>query len=275
MSKQLLFFFLIILLFFNFFLWQEIFSLNKNEICFLSVGQGDSEMISFSKKTVFLIDAGPRNGQILWQLSKKLPFFKRRIDLAILSHPDIDHYGGFLDIAKKYEIGAFLYNGQEPKSQFLKEIFEKMLENFSQKGTKIVKLSLGDKIFYQNSSCQVIWPVIPFLSKRTNENSLVLFCSLAGKKVLFTGDIGKFAEKRIYSLYQDDLQVDILKVPHHGSKSSLEENFFLSLKPKISIIEVGKGNPYNFPSTLVTNFLAKISNQIIRTDKQGTYCLSF
>jgi len=236
MSKQLLFFFLIILLFFNFFLWQEIFSLNKNEICFLSVGQGDSEMISFSKKTVFLIDAGPRNGQILWQLSEKLPFFKRRIDLAILSHPDIDHYGGFLDIAKKYEIGAFLYNGQE---------------------------------------CQVIWPVIPFLSKRTNENSLVLFCSLAGKKVLFTGDIGKFAEKRIYSLYQDDLQVDVLKVPHHGSKNSLEENFFLSLKPKISIIEVGKGNPYNFPSTLVTNFLAKISNQIIRTDKQGTYCLSF
>ncbi|MEK7481998.1 MAG: MBL fold metallo-hydrolase, partial [Patescibacteria group bacterium] len=107
----------VFLIIFDFFVWSQIvFGINKQndnlEVYFLDVGQGDSELVNLSGGVQVLIDAGPDN-KILEELSLILAPTDRYIDLVVLSHPQYDHFAGLIEIFKRYEIGAFLYNGRE------------------------------------------------------------------------------------------------------------------------------------------------------------------
>ncbi|MEK7553609.1 MAG: hypothetical protein AAB504_02920 [Patescibacteria group bacterium] len=270
-NRNHLIIFLVFLAVFDFVVWKAIILNRPNsetEIYFLEAGQGDSELIVLPNGVKVMIDAGPGN-KTASELSSVLRPTDNYIDLAVVSHSETDHFNGFIDIFKRYQIGAFIYNGRAGAAQSWKEL-AKIVEEHK---IPVIVLGQGDKIKYKEDFFEILSPNADFLrSKETNNSSLVIkFTDNIGTekaiKVLFTGDIGEKVEKYLTNNF--DITADILKVPHHGSKYSSSEEFLAAARPKISSIEVGK-NSYGHPTDEVLNKLASIGSQIFRTDQNGT-----
>ncbi|MEK7194047.1 MAG: MBL fold metallo-hydrolase [Patescibacteria group bacterium] len=251
---------------FDVFIWgQIVFSApNKNtEVYFLDVGQGDSELAVLPGNVKILIDAGP-NRKVLDELTSALSPFDRYIDLVVLSHPQLDHFAGLIDVLKRYQVGAFVFNGRRGETAAFGDLEKIINEN------KIPIIILGekDKIKYQDSRFDVLSPSKNLLSSaELNDTTLVLRLLSQNAKILFTGDIDSKIENYLAEKYE--LDVDVLKIAHHGSKFSSSEEFLRAATPKLTIIEVGK-NSYGHPTEQVLNRLALIGAQIFRTDKDGT-----
>jgi len=257
---------LILFLFvFDGFVWSEILfhSKNKNtEIYFLDVGQGDSELVILPGGVKILIDGGPNN-KILGQLSSILRPTDRYIDLMILSHAQLDHFSGLIDVLSRYRVGAFIYNGRDGTAPSWPEL-AKIVE---QNKVPVEVLAAGDKISYLDNHFDVLMPDKNFInSADLNETVMVELLQSQNSKILFTGDADAKIED--YLLQRYDLNIDVLKVAHHGSKFSSGEEFLKSILPKVAIIEVGK-NSYGHPTPDVLGRLASIGAQIFRTDNDG------
>ncbi|MDI6733915.1 MAG: MBL fold metallo-hydrolase [Patescibacteria group bacterium] len=250
------------------FIYSQIFALdsgNKNlELYFLNVGQGDSELVVLPGGVKVLIDGGPLNSKVLEGLSKALPVGERYIDLVILSHPEIDHFGGLIDVVRRYKIGAFIWNGEQGEARAFQDLKSILVKN----DIETIALGVGDSISYQNSHLNVLSPHQKLLkSKSVNEKTLVLLLSSNNSRTVFAGDINEKIEKQIVA--QFDSRVDVLKVAHHGSKFSSSANFLSALRPKIAVIEVGK-NSYGHPAKTVLDRLAEVGARVFRTDENGT-----
>jgi len=274
LNRNHLILFLIFLAVFDFLVWKSIF-LNKpnsdTELYFLDVGQGDSELVILPGGVKILIDAGPNN-KIVSELESVLRSTDRYIDLLVLSHPETDHFNGFIDVLKRYQVGAFIYNGRAGSAQSWKELAKIVEEN------KIPVFVLGqrDKIKNQDDFFEILSPNADFLrSKKLNDTSLVVKFVNNDKqtqiKALFTGDIGEKNEKYLADNF--DIKADILKVGHHGSKYSSSDYFLKAVSPKISAIEVGK-NSYGHPTKEVLDRLALVGSRIFRTDQNSIVKLS-
>lgn len=255
---------------FDFFVWRLVLAgePNKNlEVYFLNVGQGDSELAILPGGVKVLIDAGP-DKNILDELNSILPPTDRYIDLVMVSHPQADHFNGLIEVAKRYSVGAFIYNGRDGTAKSWQELKNIVEEN----KIPAVVLSAGDKINYLESKFDILLPNENFInSKELNDTVLVALLESQGAKILFTGDIGKDIED--YLIDRFDLKVDVLKVAHHGSKYSSSKRFLLEISPKISVIEVGK-NSYGHPTKTALDNLALVGSQIFRTDQDGTIRLA-
>ncbi len=254
------------LVIFDVFVWEQIVfgGSNKNlEVYFLDVGQGDSELIVLPGNVKILIDGGPNN-KILEELSSVLKPTDRYIDLVVLSHPELDHFSGLVDILKRYQVGAFVSNGRRGNAPAFRDL-EKIIKKNK---IAIVALAEDDKIKYLKNSFDVLSPSKNLLqSAELNDTTLVMKFENEEVKILFTGDINKKIEG--YLIKKRDLSVNVLKVSHHGSKFSTSREFLMEAAPKISVIEVGK-NSYGHPTAETLNGLALIGAQIFRTDKNGT-----
>jgi len=259
----------------NIFCWREVFLYGKKTgVYFLNVGQGDSELIKLPNEVAILIDSGPRNGLAKKELSKILPFWKKRIDVFILSHPEFDHFGGMLDLISNYQIGVFLWNGDFPKDKDLKEAFERVLKKLKENQTKIIITKKGDKIFYKNYKGEILWPLSNKKFFDLNNNSLVFKFHTPKKTFLFPGDINASAQKELIKISHQNLQSEVLKFPHHGSKNAFLVSFLEKVSPKIVIFEVGKNNKYFFPSKFILEYLKFFPVKIFRTDLDGTIKIS-
>lgn len=247
------------------FLWKIIlFPANASdlELYFLDVGQGDSSLAILPGGIKVLIDGGPMNGRAQQELEKILPLQDRYIDLIMVSHPQLDHFGGLLDIMRNYRIGAVLTSGFGSESQYWKE-FEKMrIENKIPK----VEIAQGDQIIYGDSRFIILWPGHINQMKDLNEVAIGTILESNGMRAFFGGDLGREQEDDLARLY--DVNVDILKVSHHGSKFSSDSGFLKEASPLFSIIEVGK-NSYGHPTKEALARLASVNSQIYRTDRDG------
>jgi competence protein ComEC len=230
-------------------------------VYFLDVGQGDSELIILPGGVEILIDGGSSNGRALAELTKILPFTDRYIDLVVMTHPQLDHFGGLISIINRYEVGAFLWNGVKGQPLALRDLEEVINKN----RVRNIVLKAGDKIKYQNSVIDVLSPGQEKF-KDINENSLVFNLIYKDTNFLFTGDIGK----RVEELIKDKVgKIDILKVAHHGSKYSSSAEFLNIIQPKVAVIEVGE-NSYGHPTEETLEKLEQIGASIFRTDEHGT-----
>ncbi|MFH1509792.1 MAG: MBL fold metallo-hydrolase [Candidatus Nealsonbacteria bacterium] len=240
---------------------------NYLELTFFDVGQGDSTFIETSHGYQILIDGGP-DSSVLEKLEKEMFSLDRTIDLIILSHPEHDHIAGLIEVLKRYEVGHILWNGVDRDSSELVE-WNNLLE---EKGTKVF-IAKGDfKIYFGESEfLKVIYPFKSLegeLVEGANETSIVFKLVFGETSFLFTGDISKEVEKDILDK-EIDVDADVLKIAHHGSKYSTSEEFLISASPNSVVIFSGRDNSYGHPHPEVLELLNKYGINIFRTDLNG------
>jgi len=266
---------LFFLFFLNIIAWLYVNELNKKiflEVNFFDVGQGDSAFIETPAHQQIIIDGGP-SSVILEKLAKEMPFWDRNIDLMILSHPDYDHLAGLLEVLKKYKVENILWTGIVADNDTFKE-WQRLIGE-EDANVKIAKA--GEIIKFlnvNNENNKYIEVFYPFESiegekpKNTNNSSIVLKLVFGSVSFLFPGDIYNDVEKELIEK-RSDIRADVLKIAHHGSKTSSSEEFIKEVSPEVAVISVGKDNKYGHPHQQVLDTLAKYDITALRTDKDG------
>ncbi|MST04077.1 MAG: hypothetical protein EXS49_00705 [Candidatus Pacebacteria bacterium] len=269
-NSKYIYTFVICLLILNGFIWSSIFSVKTGiKLYFLNVGQGDSELIEFSNGIFsnpvhILIDAGVANGEALKNLDKIISPFSKKIDIALMTHAQLDHFGGFMDIFQKYKVGYFIWNGKPNTTKS----YESLVNIIDAQKINKIKLAEGDSISYGDYKLKILSPDVSSLaSKELNDGCLVTKLESKELTALFTCDIGSNIEDILVKKY--NLASDILKVPHHGSRFSSSANFLSAVSPKVSIIEVGK-NTYGHPTPDTLKRLSNSASLIFTTKDNGT-----
>mgnify|MGYP002336208276 FL=1 len=234
---------------------------------FFDVGQGDSILLDTPDQRQILIDGGP-NSSILRELSRALPLDDKEIDLVISTHNDSDHLAGLNKVLKHYKIGKIWLTGAINPTQ----TFQKFVGLIKEKSISTETVKAGTKVTYGQLAGIVISPFDDFLGiqpSKQNETSIVTFWQFGSQTILLTADIDQNQEQELLS--RNVLRpVDILKVTHHGSRTSSSETFLQAVKPKIAIIQVGAKNRYGHPTSVILDRLKSLSIPILRTDQNGT-----
>ncbi len=193
--------------------WWTIFMSTMNEpvrIYFLGVTTGSSELVVLPGDIKLLIDAGP-DQKIIDALAKIMPENDRRIDLAIVTTPLVNHFGGYTNILEQYRLGAFLYNGRKPLSYGDETSWQQLTQKIRDLHIPIVTLGAGDKIIYGASAAAVLSPDSAFShSASLNDASIVLYLKTENLGVLFAASAGANVEKMIFSRY-GNIRVDVLQ----------------------------------------------------------------
>jgi len=229
------------------------------EVHFINVGQGDAILVDLGSFEV-LIDGGPDD--------KWVPYLEGRVDgpveLLIVTHPDADHIGGLPTVLQLYKVESVWTTAATNTTA----AYQAYLSALRNSGASTVTVSCGyTKVFDSPGlKLEVLHPCS--LSGNLNNDSLVLRLTHGGVTFLFPGDIEKEGEQAL--LRRGVLApVDVLKVAHHGSASSTSDDFVKAVKPKISVISVGKNN-YGHPSDQTLSALAGVGTCVWRTDIHGT-----
>lgn len=242
-------------------------------ITMLDVGQGDS-IVGINNDGVFLIDGGGNNNFSTGE-NIILPYLKSKgietIDFVFVSHNDSDHIKGVIEILDKINIkNLFL-----PINNTLDENYETLLNIAKDKNIPIYFLQNGDSLTLgKNLNFDVLHPNKEFLDKDDNNNSLVLKLNYNNNSVLFTGDIEKQAEDFLLD-NNKNLKSDILKVAHHGSKTSTTTDFIKNVTPKDALISCKENNIYKHPSEETLKTLKDANINIYRTDKNKSITIKF
>lgn len=233
----------------------------KTKIVFCDVGQGDATYIRVKNKIDILIDAGP-DKSILVCLGKHMPFWDKKIEIAFLSHTNKDHFQGFYFINERYKILNFITS----KNPFERKNYQKLIQNLKKNKVKIKYLFEGEKIrIDKNTSFLFYWPPVNLKSSNENDYSQVMLFEERNFKILFTGDI---TSNNLYRIVKKNnlSKVQIIKIPHHGSKNGIDKKILSIIKPKLAVISVGKNNRYGHPTNEIINILKALNIKIKRTD---------
>lgn len=269
-KKIIIFLLIIISLIFYFSRQLLIIKNNSLKIYFLNSGQADSILIKTPEKQNIIIDFGSL--EAIKELDKKIPWWDKKINLLIITHPHDDHIAGIPKLLDKYKVEKVIYTGISYKSLLYQEIIEKI------KMKKIELLIPQEKqkiILSKNCELNFLYP-LKSLNKQAVENlnnsSIVNRLSCKQNNFLFMGDAEELVEQEILK-ENYDLQSEVLKVGHHGSLSSSIQEFLERVKPKISIIMCGEKNKFDHPHLKTLRKLQKIGSLILRTDLNGTISL--
>ena len=252
-------------------------------ITFLDVGQGDSIVVEIGAEKVYLMDAG---GNPAWPTREPwrekrdpyepgkdvvLPFLRSRgiehIDTVVMTHGDLDHIGGMNALLSHFSFGRALVNGHPAQAKEL-ELFDQ----FRQRGVPVLTGKPGDR-WSDMPGVEWEWLHPGGMSSDQSENdaSVVLKLTAYGTTVLFTGDIEKDGEALL--LKRGLANVDIVKVAHHGSRTSTTEPFLAAAQPDIAVISAGHQNRYGHPAPDVIQRLERFGSSILRTDQDGAVTL--
>jgi competence protein ComEC len=241
---------------------------DKLKVIFFDVGQGDAILIKAPNGNTVLIDGGP-NKILLSRIGRSLPFYTRSIDLVINTNPDTDHYAGFIDLAKRYDIGAELRSGTISKTAtygiYAKELIESEVHRvLAIKGMKII---LDQK---RNIYLEILFPDQDVSNRKSNDGSIVSKLVYEKTSILFQGDATKIIEEYLVKSNPQKLKADILKVGHHGSRTSTTEEYVKAVSPKWAIISAGKENRYGHPHKETLDTLSSYGINILRTMDIGS-----
>lgn len=258
--------FLGILLVGTIFVWSAVFSRiagNILEVRFFNIGQGDSIFIETPDKKQVLIDGGP-DKTVLEKLNQTMPFHDRKIDLIILTHPDADHVTGLVDVLEYYQVGHILTSGFENDTA----VYRRWRELIDEKNIPLTIAQAGQRIVLdENIVLEILWPEQPLSGIKSANNASVVGRLVYGQsEFLLTGDIEKKIEN-ILLRRNWNLKADVLKVPHHGSKTSSSYNFVKAVNSSIAVILVGENNRYKHPHKDVLERFNQMA--VFRTDING------
>ena len=193
----------------------------------------------------------------------------KKIDFIFISHFDQDHIGGIFTILEKLKVKRIFVSKQEENS----ENYQKFLKKVKEKNIPVTIVKKDDVINLENDvSIDILWPRDKQIEEnKINNNAIVMKLRYNKFSMLFTGDIEEIAEKEIVSIYEntDILKSSILKIAHHGSKTSTTEEFLKLVDSRIALIGVGKNNLFGHPSDEIIKRLEEINVKVYRTDLNG------
>ena len=232
---------------------------------FLDVGQGDAICIETPGGRQVLIDGGRGGSGVLEELSVCAPFYDRSLDVLVATHMDEDHVGGLVEVLEHYEVDmviATYETGTDVAASFWEAVEEEGVQVLSPEAG--MRLVLEEGVVFD-----IVGPLPALKSASDNERSVVAKLTYGNDSFLFTGDIERRAE---YALLASGfaLDVDVLKVAHHGSNSSSTDAFLAAVSPRLAVVQVGK-NSYGHPTPQVLERLR--GARIVRTDQNGTISL--
>ena len=267
-KNQFKYYFLGILFIAALFVWYAVFAESRQglEVDFLDVGQGSAIFIQAPNGNQVLVDGGP-NKAVLRQLSKMMPFYDRSIDMVIESHPDSDHINGLVEILRRYKNDLVMEPGVESENVAYQELKNLIREKniqyvFARRGMRV---NLDDGLYLD-----ILFPDRDVSDWETNDASIVAKLVYADNSFLLTGDSPDKMEKFLVSLDGNRLRSNVLKVSHHGSRTSTSEIFLGYVQPDYVVISVGKDNKYNHPHQEILDRLNQFGVSILRTDEKGT-----
>jgi len=241
-------------------------------VTFLDVGQGDASLIDFTNGEQMLVDCS-LDSRILSALGRVIKFYDNQIDYLVVSHPDLDHYGGCEDVLRRFDVKHVITNGFDKDYDSAWRSFKQAIVDEKAEWTIVDserELSVSNsviKFLYPDHSLKDD-PSVPESGKAVNSNytSIIFELIYKDKKVLFVGDAGEEEEDYLVEKYGVALDVDMLKVGHHGSYHSSSDAFLKLVTPQIAVISVGADNSYGHPSYRTLRRLENTSSTIYRTD---------
>jgi len=255
---------------------------NRLKVIGCSVGQGDAAIVMQGFNQV-LVDSGPANQQILSCLGKYLPFWDRRIEMVIVSHPEADHIGSLPAVLERYQVGLLVVPNVAKETDLFRAVWRIVHE----RGIKVATAQQGQVLRLGEMEWQILWPELsqgavlvwadtaktPVLGTTTNEasvnnESVVAEVRFRQFEALFTGDAPAKVEDELLmrGLVR---QVEVVKVSHHGSNTGSSLDFVKGTAPKAALIEVGKGNRYGHPVKSILDRWQGVGAVVYRTDTQG------
>lgn len=239
---------------------QKAEPLSGMEITYLDVGNADCEIIRMEDGTNIIIDAGTKDqsGNIIRTLKRKEI---RKIDYLIATHPHADHIGGMEDIIDSAEIGTVVF----PSVVHTSKTYENLLKKIKEKEIPAVKAESG-VVLHETDRCkiQLVAPKKDEKYESLNNYSAVLHIAYGNTTFLFAGDAEKLSENEMLNY---EIRSDVLKVGHHGSRTSSSEKFIAKVNPRIAVISCGKDNEYGHPHQETLETLKNA--EVYRTDKNG------
>lgn len=243
---------------------------DKLHISFLDVGQGDAILIQTPNRQNILIDGGPDPQKLNLELSKKLPFWDRTIDLVVCTQPQADHVTGLVEVLQRYKVKQVL----EPGIPYASFIYREWLRLIEDKGIEYNIARAGQEIDLGNGiKIEILNPPIEFFqgtSCDVDNNGVVLKLTWNRVSFLFTADIRREAEFELIG-QRANLNSTVLKVAHHGSRTSTFPQFLAAVDPEVAVISVGADNPFGHPSPeVVERLIDRLGEEgVYRTDENG------
>lgn len=234
-------------------------------VAFLNIGQGDAIYIESPTHNQILVDGGPPN-KILSELGAVMPFYDRSIDMVVVTNPDLDHIGGFIDVLQSYDVKEIVEPGTLTDTEVYKNLehlveIEPAEKVIARRGMTI-HLGGGADLF-------ILFPDRDVSDLKTNDGSIVAKLMYGKTSVMLTGDAPSATEEYAMSLNPALVDSDILKVGHHGSRTSVSESFIQAVSPQYAVISAGVKNKYGHPHKETTDLFEKLHIPILGTYEKG------
>jgi competence protein ComEC len=262
---------LFILLGFILIAWLPVISFSTAQphlltVRFLDVGQGDAIHIITPDGYEMLIDGGS-SALVLRELAKGRSFFDRTIDVVLATHPDTDHVGGLVDVLDRYQVGMIIESVVD-HTALAAQAFDKAA---LAEGVQIIAAQAGQELqLGASTTIRILSPSGDTTNWQSNNASVIVQVIYGDIEFMLTGDAPSSIEDFLVIKYGESLESDVLKLGHHGSKTSSSELFLSYVRPRYSVVSAGADNRYGHPNQTVIDRVASVESEIVSTATVGT-----
>lgn len=238
---------------------------NLLAVTFLNVGQGDAILIETFDGVQVLVDGGV-GGQVVRELAKVMPAFDRSLDMVIATHFDQDHIGGLVDVLERYKVDYVAVSNNQSVSVVAKT-FQQAIANSAAK--KHLVKPAEQMMLGASTTLLFLSPPEQAEDLETNTASIVFKLSFGEVDFLFTGDAPLGIEDYLAKVWGKTLESEVLKLGHHGSRTSSGENFLAAVRPQFAVVSAGENNSYGHPHSEVVERVEKTGAEILNTAESG------
>jgi len=259
-----------VFIFTNIFIWFAVARADRHgvlTVAFLKVGQGDAMYIEAPNGNQMLVDGGPPSGAVLRELGRVMPFWDRSIDVVLATHPDQDHVGGLPSVLARMRIDNVITT-ENTSDTGVYGAFKKIVSE--KRPTRIIARARERIILDDGVVFEILFPDRNAAGWETNTASIVARLSYGDQSFIFTGDSPLSVEKYLVGKNGGALDSTVLKLGHHGSRTSSSKVFLSAVDPEYAVISAGKDNKYGHPHKEVTDLLALLKIPSISTAEKGT-----
>lgn len=251
-----------------FLLWQNKTSADFNNdlltVSFLDVGQGDAIFVETPDGVQVLIDGGSNNS-VLRELAKQMSISDKSIDVVLATHPDKDHIGGLVDVLQRYDVANIIKTNNKSETG-TGEVFDLAVEK---ENANVYFATVGQQLALGASTSVLIFsPNGDVTDLESNTSSIIVQLRYGDIEFMLTGDAPISIENYLSKTFGKGLESEVLKLGHHGSRTSSSDIFLDTVKPKFGVVSAGKDNTYGHPHSEVVEKVTKRNILIFNTIEQ-------